>query len=220
MAVKDLFRGRAARWVTALLGAQAAFFHLLPGVQSVPLPVPLSEFPTEIGAWRLLQEGVVDAEVRQVLRADDLLNRTYARAQDGIAVHLFLAYFKSQAEGQAPHSPRNCLPGAGWAPTEAGVIKIRLEEGSEPATVNRYVVSRADQKALVVYWYQSRHRVVASEYAAKFYLVADTVAHGRTETTLVRIVTPWLEGGADGAEQAALDFAASVYRVLRTYLPE
>jgi EpsI family protein len=203
-----------------MLAAQAALFYLLPGVRSVPLAVPLSQFPAEIGSWRLLQEGVVDAEVREVLRADDLLNRTYARSEDGIPVNLFLAYFESQAEGQAPHSPRNCLPGAGWAATEAGVIEIRLEDGSAPATVNRYIVSRAAQRALVLYWYQSRHRVVANEYAAKFYLVADTVTQGRTETTLVRIVTPLLEGGADRAEKAALEFAASVYRVLGTYLPD
>lgn len=220
MALKGLFQRRAARWVTGMLAAQAALFYGLPGVRSVPLPVPLSRFPAEIADWRLLQEGVVDPEVRELLRADDLLNRTYARAPDGVPVHLFLAYFESQAEGQAPHSPRNCLPGAGWTPAAAGVVDVRPPDGSEPVTVNRYVVSRGDQKALVLYWYQSRYRVVANEYAAKFYLVADTVTHGRTETTLVRIVTPLLEGGADSAEQAALDFAASVYTLLRTYLPD
>jgi len=43
---------------------------------------------------------------------------------------------------------------------------------------------------LVFYWYQGRGRVIASEYAGKFWMVADAISRNRTDGALVRLVTP------------------------------
>jgi EpsI family protein len=212
--------GRTARWITVLFAGQAMLFYLLPGVHSVPLPRPLTEFPAEIGNWRSVQEGVVDEEVRDVLRADDLLTRTYVSAVSGIPANLFVAFFETQSEGQAPHSPKNCLPGSGWVPTRSGTVTLHPADGSPPVTVNRYLVSRGDQHSLVLYWYQSKYRVVASEYFAKIYLVADSMVHRRTDTSLVRIVTPVAGGDSTRAEEMALDLARVAYPAMRDFWPE
>jgi len=46
------------------------------------------------------------------------------------------------------------------------------------------------QRALVLYWYQSRDRVIASEYIGKVLLVRDALFSGRTSGSIVRIVVP------------------------------
>jgi hypothetical protein len=43
-------------------------------------------------------------------------------------------------------------------------------------------------QALVLYWYQGRGRIVASEYAVKWNLLRDAALKGHTEEALVRIV--------------------------------
>ena len=58
----------------------------------------------------MIRQGVMEPEVKEVLRADEYITRDYAAPTDQ-AANLFVAYFKSQRSGQTPHSPKNCLPG-------------------------------------------------------------------------------------------------------------
>ena len=55
-------------------------------------------------------------------------------------------------------------------------------------------------KQLVLYWYQSHGRVVASEYWSKFYLVTDAVRMNRTDGAIVRVIAP-VAGNSAEAEQ-------------------
>ena len=86
--------------------------------------------------------------------------------------------------------------------------------------MNRYIVNKGAERAVVLYWYQTPRRVIAGEWAAKFWLAADAVRDQRTDTALVR-VTAWpVSGGGDEAATAvAAGFAGIVYPVLREYLP-
>src|SRR5512140_2979007 len=152
-----------------------------------------------IGGWRLGQEGVIEKEVRDVLQADDLLSRTYVHAESQNVASLFVAYFRSQRTGVAPHSPKNCLPGSGWVPSESSIVPIAVPGRAEPIPVNLYLVSKGDAQSVVLYWYQSRGRAVASEYSAKIYTVLDAIRFNRTDTALVRVVVPVTGGGQDAA---------------------
>jgi EpsI family protein len=183
----------------------------------IALPQPLASFPKEAGSWTTAQEGYVDEEVQAVLKADDVLSRDYSNGA-AVRANLFIAYFRSQRDGRAPHSPKNCLPGSGWTPSDAGTVTVRLPDG-ELIEVNRYLVSKGDNWSMVYYWYQSRNRVVASEYWAKFYLVADSLRHHRTETSIVRVVIPMQAGQAAQADQAAVAFIQSMFPLLRQRLP-
>ena len=68
--------------------------------------------------------------------------------------------------------------------------------------INRYVIERGLDRQLVLYWYQSHGRVVASEYWGKIYTVVDAVRLNRTDAALVRVITPIPEATPQ-AEQAA-----------------
>src|ERR1700722_2855753 len=76
------FNSGAARLATLLLVAQAAVLYSSIPPEAVPAALPLSEFPRGIGGWRLHKEGVVEPEIEDVLRADDLLTRSYLNAAE------------------------------------------------------------------------------------------------------------------------------------------
>ena len=59
--------------------------------------------------------------------------------------------------------------------------------------MNRYIVSHGQDRSLVMYWYQSRERVVADEFKAKFWVMADSLRFNRTDTALVRVVVPIID---------------------------
>ena len=174
--------------------------------------------PQTLGSWKLAQEGVVEPEIQEILKADDLLNRVYVDTSARSGANLFIAAFRSQRNGKAPHSPKNCLPGSGWTPLNSSDFSIDVGQGA-PIVVNRYIIAHGDDREVVLYWYQSRDRVVASEYKAKFWVMADAIRLNRTDTALVRVVVPIINRDEAAATQSAVKFVQSFYGTLRHFLP-
>ncbi len=210
---------RSCRILTAVLLLQAVAFYGWSRTEAAPVARPLSEFPANFDRWTLVQEGVVEQEVRDKLKADDLLNRSFAGPGAPAGVNLFVAYFRSQRTGQSPHSPKNCLPGSGWVYTRSGFLPIQVPGRGAPVLVNRYIVSKGDNTSVVLYWYQSSRRLIASEYWAKFWLVLDAMRYNRSDTSMVRIWVPVVDKQEQQAENAAVRFVQSVYPLLTPYFP-
>jgi EpsI family protein len=168
---------------------------------SIPLAAPLAALPQRLGAWRGADQPPLDPEILKVLGADDYLNRIYQRA-DGALAGVYVAYYGAQREGDAIHSPQQCLPGNGWLPVSRS--HVMLGGDGQRAEVNRYVVAQRDARQLVYYWFEGRGRIVASEYLNKWFLLTDGLRRGRSEGALVRVITPFPAGGAI-AERAADD---------------
>ncbi len=198
--------------------AQAGIFYGFSRGEAVPQYHPFDSFPTQLGSWKMIEQGVVDPDTNAILRGDDYITRWYGEAPARIA-NLFVAFFKSQRYGQSPHSPKNCLPGSGWIWTVSDTIAIDVPGRAEPITVNRYIVQKGEDKSVVLYWYQSRDRVVASEYRAKVYVVADALRYNRTDTALVRVVVPLRDNNQKAATAAGVDFIKAFFPTLRSYLP-
>ncbi len=216
---------RAARIVTVLLLVQAALLYSAIRPEVVPPSRPLESMPTTLGSWHQVQTGVIEKEVLDVLKADDILNGEYCPSNSTDctstgqgSASLFVASFRTQRTGKAPHSPKNCLPGSGWVPLSSGEIAIDVGRAA-PITVNRYVIASGSQKQLVLYWYQSRDRVVADEYKAKFWVMADAIRLNRTDTALVRVIVPVVDKDEAKAQATATDFVKSFYSTLLEYLP-
>ena len=125
-----------------------------------------------------------------MLKADDTLNRVYVSPDAKTTASLMIAFFRTQRYGQSPHSPKNCLPGSGWQPIEDQKLAIDIPGRDAPIVINKYVISHGDEQAVVLYWYQSHNRVIAGEFAAKFWLVADAIRYSRSDTALVRVNRP------------------------------
>ena len=204
------------RIATLVLVAQAVLFYSASHGDSTPLNAPLIAFPASFGDWRLVQEGVVDRETQDVLKADDTLTRFYAQP-NGHSANLFIAYFKTQRYGQSPHSPKNCLPGSGWQKVEEGMIDIPV--GETTIRINRYLVSKGENESIVLYWYQSQGRVIADEFSAKFHLIADSIRTHRSDTALVRVVVPTNASSHGLSDAVGRDFVTAAYPVIKRYLP-
>jgi EpsI family protein len=215
--VLSFLNSTPARLVTVLLLAQAALLYSSIRPEATPSAKPLAQFPKTVGPWQFEQEGVIDAEEQAVLRADDTMIRSY-RDSAGRGANIYIAAFLSQRNGKAPHSPKNCLPGNGWTPLEA--IQETIDVGAAaPIPVNRYVVQHGDSRSLVLYWYQSRDRAVASEYKAKFWVVADAIKLNRTDTALIRVIVPIANRDSARAEATAVDFVRAFFPTIRQFLP-
>jgi len=216
-----ILTSKAAIGLTAALLAQGAvYWGITSRAERVSPVASLQFFPAAIGPWRLYQDVPIDQETQDILKADDTLNRVYADVSSGAKAILFIAYFKTQRTGAAPHSPKNCLPGAGWEPVETpGAIPITVAGRPAPIVVNRYVVARGDAKSVVLYWYQSHGRIIAGEYAAKLWLIADAIRYHRSDTALIKVVVP-AAGDSDFAVRTATGFVQAVYPTLAVQFPD
>jgi EpsI family protein len=214
----DFVKSKAVLAATLILLVQAAVLYSSVRPEAVPEGRPLSSLPLMLGSWDLVGEPVVDDETRDILKADDLMYRQYRDSSTGRSGTLFVAAFRSQRNGKTPHSPKNCLPGSGWTQLSSGDYSIDVG-GGQPIVVNRYVVQHGDDRSVVLYWYQSRDRVVASEYKAKFWVMADAIRLNRTDTALVRVVMPVINGDADAATRVGASFVQSFFGTLRQFLP-
>jgi EpsI family protein len=215
---KGLMQNKYARILTIALVIQAALFYASSRAESVPSMRPLHDFPRQLSGWMMVQEGYVDDETQAILKADDTLTRTYGSPKFPVTPSLFVAFFKTQRTGKAPHSPKNCLPGSGWEREREDYLDVAIPGMAEPIQVNRYIVSKGEQKSLVLYWYQTQNRVVANEYKAKLLTVGDAIRYNRTDTALVRVVVAVM-GNEAAAQQEAVEFVQSFFVPLRKYLP-
>ena len=107
------------------------------------------------------------------------------------------------------HSPKHCLPGAGWEIWQHGSATIPVESGN--VEVNKYSIQNAGTRMLMFYWYQSSTRIFASEYLGKVLLARDTLSNGRTGGSIVRIIVM----DSPGAEQEAIAFASTLIPEVR-----
>src|SRR3569833_2132799 len=139
--MNSVLRSKYFRVLTIVAIVQAALFYSASRGEGTPLARPLSEMPAALGNWMMTSQGVVEPEVEAVLRADDTVIRGY-RSPTGADDSLFIAYFKTQRAGAAPHSPKNCLPGAGLQPVDSGNIDVPL--AVKTINIYRYVVSNGD----------------------------------------------------------------------------
>ncbi len=202
----------------ALIFASAVGLNALSHGAPVTLPQSLAEFPRTLDAWQGA-DLPIDARVVEELGATDLINREYRDARTNHSLGLFVAFFSSQQKGGTIHSPKNCLPGAGWSVVEGSTIPISVPGHAETLMVNQYVIQKDQNKQVVLYWYQSQGRVIASEYSAKFYLMWDALRNNRSDGALVRIVSPVRNGDQRAALEQAVAFAQESFPQLNRYLP-
>jgi len=189
------------------------------GIPLVPPRQPLAFISNELGAWQLVRRQIIDDRIAKVLKADDYVSRIY-RDHDNREAELFIAYYASQRAGDTMHSPKNCLPGSGWLPVQNDVVNLAPVSATEPLWINRYVIEKQGERALVLYWYQAHKRVIASEYRGKVYLVWDALRLRRTDGALVRVTLPLRrDEEINSATQVGLHFAQTIFGSLSNFIP-
>ena len=205
-------------WIAAsLLASTGLLLYARNTSEIIPAREPLASFPRTLGGWAS-SDIPLSQDVLDILGPGDFLLRDY-REPGGWDVDLFIAYFPSQRSGDAIHSPKNCLPGAGWAPVSSARITLNLP-GRAPFPANQYLIAKGEDRRLVLYWYWAHDRAVASEYAAKFYLVADSIRERRSDGSLIRVTTSLAPNESlDSGQQRLLTLAGKVVPLVNSYVP-
>ena len=119
-------------WVLAvvlLVSAGITYRVLASGLKrivdiAITLPVPLSDFPSQIGNWvgKDLPIHSTTKEYMEKHFADDFLSRRYINAATKAWADVYIVYCSSRPGGILGHRPRVCYPGYGW-----------IHDGSEPS---------------------------------------------------------------------------------------
>jgi len=205
---------RASVAAVVLVGGIFASLSFKPK-EAAGLQRPLGEFPSAIGFSRS-EERPFERQVLRAIGADEYLNRVYLGSAPPI--ELYIGYYKDQRSGDKIHSPKNCLPGSGWEPVHSSRVQIG-SEGGVPVLVNGYLVAQGMRRDMVLYWYQSHGRIIASEYWAKFLLIADGLKNRPTDGAMIRIWTTAADG-EETAQARAIEFAHRVYPQVDEFLPK
>jgi EpsI family protein len=184
------FRQNAAAAMAVLL-AFVFLLKLFGRTTPVSIPAHLSQLPLKLGPWQG-EDTPIQARIVDAIGVDSYLNRVYVDPA-GQQVELYVAFYANQRTDKWVHSPKDCIPGSGWEPIRAGTVGVDIP-GRGLVVVNRYLIEKGLDHRLVFYWYQGRGRVMASEYATKFWLAADAMRWNRTDESLVRVITPTADG--------------------------
>ena len=208
-------------WAPSVVLSLAALFTVGVDVQQrVYLRTPLDvSIPAELNG-HVSRDLTISKEELEIAGVTTYLLRDYEAVDEtGQVVSFFsvyVGYYDSQLRGKTVHSPKNCLPGAGWEALESSEATISTDRGQ--IAVNRYLLRNEDQRVIVLYWYQGRGRTRANEYVVKWDLLRDATLHQRTEEALVRVVVPINRSEAESFAVAAR-VAAAVAPALQAALP-
>ncbi len=200
---------RVLAWMpAAILGVGAILTVSAHGQRTMELRAPLDQAVPRTLDGQLANDVQISKAEQRVAGMSSYVMRVYSPAgnlRDQVAANfsVYVGYYAAQMRGKTIHSPKNCLPGSGWEALTSSQVAIQTANG--PITVNRYILQRENERALVLYWYQGRGRVESNEYRVKWNLLRDAAISGRSDEALVRVVVP-----ANTTEEAALAIATRV----------
>jgi EpsI family protein len=112
-----------------------------------------------------------------------------------------------------------------WNPVKTERISIPVND-EKVIEVNRITIQKGAVSQVVLYWYQSHGRVIASEYMGKIYTVLDAMRTNRTDAALVRIISQVPENALlkataeEAAEKQVVEFTQTLFPLLADFLPE
>lgn len=203
--------------VAAIMLMGVAAVHYTNVGEKVPPRRPLSEFPMHVGAWKGKSERFSD-KIYDVLGVDDSVLANYKNSEN-LLVNLYIGFYGSQKKGDLIHSPKNCMPGAGWNIVASNIIDIQKSPERKEKVI-KLLLQNGTKRQMMLYWYHSRGRIISSEYWQKIYLVIDSIFRHRTDGAFVRLITPIDDNGETVALNRLVGFAETMMPLLNEYLPD
>jgi EpsI family protein len=204
--------------VAVLLTGTALLMNTRVAKCIAPKRMSIGSFPWQLGNWNGIDVPVSTATLK-VLHGATILERAYSGDTSQPEVYLYVAYYPNQHAGIRRHLPEDCLAGTGWSALESGTTAVALE-GQESFPANRFLIAKAGNRQLVLYWFWARGRGVASEPWADAYLIFDSLRFNRSDDALIRIntaISPSEEISV--AERRLLSFARQAVPAMRNYFP-
>ncbi len=183
--------------VTVAISAMIKFYRPASNAQ-----INFDAFPLSRGDWTGVREEVPDYVI-EMLNPKEILAATYTNGR-GARVQVLFDFFSGEASFGGPHSPRNCLPGAGWSLSPASLHPIALSDRT--ITVDRIVIGRDNTKQVMDFWYVTNYGETSSDYRLKLYSMLSSLTLKPRDVAFIRLI-------ADDNEEsrAALDEFESLF---------
>ena len=201
--------------VYLLLAAAGAYVTFHKDIM-VPTNTPLREFPTVNGEWRQSSRGEFSDEILQVLKPTDYLSAQYVNPR-GDKVNLYIGYHGGGKGGGEIHSPKHCLPGAGWFMVSEQLLPLKINGRDLPVVQSVY--QKGGEKELFIYWFRAKgDEAITSEVGLKLAQIRSSVVSRRRDATFIRISAP--AGTDERSKQAAVNkFIQDFYPLFQKFLP-
>ena len=194
----------AERWKGKELGLEENILDVL----------QLSDYMMRV-YWPIMPTSVGPGYKQNVNRQSAPLSQSSSKARP---LWLYVGYYESQRTGSTYHSPKNCLPGAGWQFVKSEYVTVPFGNGPGQI-INRVLIQKGLDQQIILYWYQDRGRVIASEYWAKGYMIWDSITKNRTDGSLVRVSIPVVDS-SEAAYQKGLRFIQDLWPELLEFMPD
>jgi len=175
----------------------------------------LKEIPLSFSGWQGREEKIRE-KIINVLGVTDYIYRVYVK--DKTAIQVYVGYYASQKEGALIHSPRHCLPAAGWDILNMKKERISISEKKE-ITVNELLMAKGLEKELVFYWFRERERIITNEYVVKFYLIFDRIFKRKSYGALIQISSA-IDKSLKETEEKTKQFIKDFYPILEEFFPK
>ncbi|MCK5097875.1 MAG: EpsI family protein [Desulfobacteraceae bacterium] len=172
-------------------------------------------FPLKFGKWQGVKSKL-DKEIYNSLGVDDYFFANY-RSTQGEIVNLYIGFYQTQKEGDLIHSPKNCMPALGWNIIDTSIEKVNLTN-TDTQNFAKLLLQKGSEKQIVLYWFQSRGRIISSGYMQKIWLVIDSITKHRTDGSFVRLISMVTDNEEESLE-LLIEFAKNIYPSLNEFIP-
>lgn len=204
----------------AILAGTGTFYHLWAEkydlLTATPLmpPVPLKDFPMELGQWQGSDVPISDT-VLKVAGVDDHISRSYTNQKLRTAATLYVGY-TTEPRRMLGHRPQICYVGSGWTHDYTRPEMLRTSSGEEiEVLIHRF------------YWPGQEHREV---FVLNYYVLNGQLTTDEGQFSGLRWRRPRQDGGgrlqyvaqiqiSSASEQAILALAKEVADPMMTYMP-
>lgn len=201
--------------IVMLLLCASAYMVYTPRELVEPETRGLQSFPEVVGEWKSVSNTLFDAPVLKVLRPSDYLMRTYVNPK-GEFLSLYVGYHNGGKDSGPIHSPKNCLPGAGWFPLSDTTMTVRAGEADIRLVRADFV--KDSQKITFYYWYQIRNTSVTRDIDLKLAELKGMIFENRKDASFIRIDLD-TSPGHERTDALVEDFLRDAYPLLKSYLP-
>lgn len=198
-----------------LLGLAAVYVHTR-SEASVPVNIPLDQFPQRAGEWSMVGQARFDERTLANLLPTDYMSRSYENS-NGERVSLYIGYHDGGPNSGPIHSPKQCLPGSGWNRLydESRLIVV----DGEPVDYVSSVYQKDSQKQMFLYWFQVRDQLLTNEYALKFAMAKNSFLSNRRDSSFIRL-SVMVRDDEDKARLLGEDFIAAFLPAIQKSLPK
>ncbi len=201
--------------ISALLLLFVLYLKAFPFQEMTPLKKAFSDFPLRWKGW-VGEPQHFDDEILEKLKVKEYILSEYMR--DPSRVNLYIGYYGTQRAGAQIHSPKHCLPGAGWFRISEKVRTLTFDSVGK-INVVQAVYQKGDSKEVFIYWYKMKNACITNDYVLKMYMALNALRYRRNDAAFVR-----LSAIVTGTEQEAIrsieDFMGDFLPILKGYLPE